>query len=112
MHRVLVYQQAKDDLLRNARWWAKHHSVDQALAWLDAVESQIESLSELPERFAVAPENRLFKYEIRQFLVGAGSSKSYRAIYTISNGTVHVLTVRRAEQDNLAESELPSELRS
>lgn len=105
--RVVIVQQAKDDLIRNARWWSANHSVDQALAWLESVEGQLLELSEFPERFGLCPEDGMFEYEIRQMPVGLGSRKSYRAVYTIRKNAVFVLTVRRAEEDRIQLKELP-----
>lgn len=86
------------------------YTIDDAI-FLDIADSEVKTrlkdeAKKLPERFAGAPENGLFKYEIRQILVGVGSSKSYRAIYTVSDKSIHVLTVRRAEQDAIIRSEL------
>lgn len=106
--RVVVLPQAKADILRNARWWAANHSVDQALDWLSAVEGQLQKLDKNPERFGVSPENGIFKYEIRQMLVGLGNRKSYRAVYTLKESTVFVLTVRRGEEDTIKANELPN----
>lgn len=108
MFHVTIHRQAKDDIARNAKWWAEHHSVNQALLWIDMVERQIDSLSEFPERFGFAVENGIFAYEIRQLLVG--SRQRYRVIYSIQNDTVHVLTVQRAEQDQIVKRDLPSGL--
>jgi plasmid stabilization system protein ParE len=106
-YRVVILQQAIDDLTRNARWWSANHSVDQALAWLESVEGQLLELSELPERFGICPEDGLFKYDIRQMPVGLGSRKSYRVVYTIRKNEVFVLTIRRAEEDRIQFIELP-----
>ncbi len=107
-YRVIVHQQTKDDLVRNANWWADNHSTDQALSWLDTVEKQLQELSVQPERFGVSPENNLFHYEIRQMLDGLGNRRRYRAIYTVRRKAVHVLTIRRAEQDQLQADDLPN----
>jgi len=105
--RVVILPQAKADLTRNARWWAANHSVNQALDWLEAVEGQLGKLSDHPQRFGVCPENGSFKYEIRQTLVGLGNRKSYRAVYTVRDNNVFVLTVRRGEEDFIKPGELP-----
>jgi len=107
MFRVVVHPQAKEDIARNANWWANHHSLDQAIAWVDAVDEQLQSLEERPERFGVAEENEHFPYEIRQMPVGVGSRRTHRAIYIIREEEVQVLTVRRGDQDTVRVSELP-----
>lgn len=98
---VSILPQAESDLERNARWWAEHHSVELAAKWLHEVRAQILSLSELPESKAVSPENGGFPYEIRDKLLGLGSRPSHRAVFTIRDDTVFVLTVRHAAQDRL-----------
>jgi plasmid stabilization system protein ParE len=110
--RVIVLPQAKADIARNARWWAANHSVDQALDWLEAVEIQMQKLSENPERFGVSPENDIFSFEIRHMLVGLGNRKSYRAVYTVKEDAVFVLTVRRGEEDSLRARDFPGPVRS
>ena len=37
---VIVHPSAKADLLRNATWWAEHHSAQQAVTWLLSLEEQ------------------------------------------------------------------------
>ena len=66
MFRVIIHQQAKEDISRNANWWADNHSIDQALSWIDTVEKQLQELSQNPHRFGFADENSLFQYEIRR----------------------------------------------
>lgn len=96
---VAILPQARRDIDRNADWWAEHHSVDQAVRWSDAVYDQIESLADFPESNGLSLENDEFPYEIRDKLVGFGSRPSYRALFTIKNNVVYVLTVRRGDQD-------------
>ncbi len=91
--------QAHADIFRNASWWAEHHSLDQALEFEATVERQIATLSSLPQRHGVAPENDKFPIEIRQMIVGLGAKPSYRAIYTIQDDEVLILAVRRGSQD-------------
>jgi hypothetical protein len=40
-----------------------------------------------------------FPFEIRDKLVGLGSRPGFRAVFTIKDDTVYVLTVRRLAQD-------------
>lgn len=93
--------QARGDIDRNADWWAKHHSVEQALRWSDAIYDQLEALRDSPKSYSLAGENDEFPYEIRQKLVGLGSRLGYRAVFTIKHEEVFVLTVQAAEQDRL-----------
>lgn len=99
--RVFVTKRAKADIDRNAAWWANHHSVEQAVAWVVAIENQLKTLAEMPRRFSVATENDHFKYELRQQPIGLGSTKTYRALFTIVDDEVRVLAIRAAEQEEI-----------
>ncbi len=105
---VAIKQTAHDDIQRNTVWWAEHHSLDQAILWKDAIYEQIEALSEMPLRHALAPENDQFSYEIREKPIGLGNRPSYRAIFTIVENEVHVLSVRRVSQDEIRPSDFPT----
>lgn len=104
--RVIVLPQARGDIDRNADWWAKHHSVEQALNWSDTIYDQIEMLADLPESHALSAENGDFPYEIRDKLLGLGSRPSYRGVFTIQDDTVFVLTVRRSAQGMVRPSDV------
>ena len=62
---------------------------------------KIYSLDDLPTRHGLSRENDDFTYEIRDLLFGFGARPSYRAVFTIVESTVHVLTVQRSSQDKL-----------
>ena len=47
----------------------------------------------------MSAENQDFPYEIRDKLLGLGSRPSYRAVFTIKDDTVYVLTVRHSAQN-------------
>jgi hypothetical protein len=65
------------------------------------VHEQLKILSDFPEINGFSAENDDFPYEIRDKLLGLGSRRSYRAVFTIKGDSVYVLTVRRASQDVL-----------
>ena len=92
-----VTNQARDDLARNANWWAENHSLEEALKWYDSVYEQLNELLLIPASHGFAAENDSFSYELREKLVG-GKRRSYRAVFTIVETEVRILTVRRAEQ--------------
>ena len=100
-YRLTILPQAKEDVRRNAEWWAHHHSSEQAARWLDAIQSQLESIVDFPQSHSLSAENDDFPYEIRDKLLGLGSRPGYRAVFTIKDDTVYVLTVRRAAQGTL-----------
>ncbi|MGE0608456.1 MAG: type II toxin-antitoxin system RelE/ParE family toxin [Pirellulales bacterium] len=96
---VRITPQARRDIDRNADWWAEHHSFDQSLRWSEVVYDQIESSALLPHSNGLSAESDNFPYEIRDKRVGLGSRRTYRAVFTIKDGTVFVLAVRRGAQD-------------
>jgi len=98
---LAIADEAHADISRNASWWAAHHSYEQASRWKDAVYEQLETLYTFPERHPLAPENAEFPFDIREKPVGLGSRPSYRAVFTIQENVVLVLTVQRGAQDAL-----------
>lgn len=106
--RVVLLDQAEAEIEANAQWWATHHSVEQAARWFDAVHEQLKSLEHFPESNGLSAENDDFPYEIRDKPLGLGSRPSYRAVFTIKDETVYVLTVRRGAQDVIRPSDVES----
>ena len=100
-----VTAKARDDITRNAAWWAEHHSLEQALQWYDSVYAQMDKDLQFPQGHSLAPENDLFEYEVRQKPVG-GRKRTYRALFTIVDAEVRILTVRRLSEDLVAPEEL------
>jgi len=103
---VTILPRAEADIERNARWWAEHHDADQAVKWFYAARQQILSLKQMPESNGLSAENAEFPYEIRDKLIGLGSRRSYRAIFTIRDDEVLVLAVLRSAQDSLSPSDV------
>ncbi len=104
---VIYSDEAKEDIFRNADWWARNHSLAQAKIWLNAIYNQIDSLADMPERCPLAVENDRFDIDIRQFLVGQGARKRYRTIFTVTNDTVHILALLDGAQAELLPDNLP-----
>ena len=67
---------------------------------------QLKLLAHFPERNGLSAKNDEFPYEIRDKLLGLGPHPSYRAIFTIKDDAVYVLTVRRSAQDVVRPSEV------
>lgn len=105
-YRVNITRRARADITRNARWWADHHSVEQSLLWAETIYDQLESLQESPKSNPLAAESGEFGIELRDSLLGLGSRRRYRAVFTIEQHEVVVLAVRAAEQDQLTASDL------
>lgn len=100
-----VTNQARDDITRNAAWWAENHSLDEALSWYDSVYEQMSELLTEPESHGYAAENDSFPYDLREKLVG-GKKRTYRAIFTVVSTEVRVLAVRRAAQRPVTPDEI------
>jgi len=56
------------------------------------MERAIASLSEMPHRCPVVPEQSLFPFEVRHLLYGR-KPHVYRIVFTIENQTVYILHV-------------------
>ena len=88
---------ALEDVARHYRYLQENDpSSGYADEWFELIQEAILSLGEFPLRFGLAPENDAFEEEIRHRIVG-----SYRVLFTIHEGRVHVLHVRHARQDVL-----------
>ncbi|MBN3908771.1 MAG: type II toxin-antitoxin system RelE/ParE family toxin [Nostoc sp. NMS1] len=81
-------------------------SPSRASQWYAELLQAIDSLSQMPKRCPLAPENEYFSQEIRQLLYGRGRN-SYRILFTILDGqeasTVRILHIRHAAQQILGE---------
>lgn len=93
---VIILPQAHRDIDRNADWWA------------DTVYDQIGTLANFPESNGLSAECDSFPYQTRDKLVGLGARPGYRAVFTIKDDTVYVLTVRRAAQGTLRPDQVDS----
>lgn len=102
-YHLVILPQAKADLQRNAQWWKIHHSSEKSADWLKAVQLQLKAIIDFPEGHSLSAENDDFRYEIREKLVGLGSRPQYRAVFTIVEEVIYVLTIRAAEQRGLTE---------
>ncbi|MEO8497330.1 MAG: type II toxin-antitoxin system RelE/ParE family toxin, partial [Planctomycetota bacterium] len=98
---VKIHPGAIEDIKRNSQWWAESHSETQALAWYEHAIASLAKLEQMPSRHGLSFENKDFSYEIRDLLFGLGPRPSYRAVFTIVENTVHVLTIQRSSQDTL-----------
>jgi len=105
-YRVVIHDVAKEDIRRNANWWAANHSASQAESWFHNAFDSIESLAFMPESHPLAPENHEIAVELRELHFGLGSHSSYRAVFCISGDVVHVLTIRRAAQDRISHADI------
>ena len=111
-YRVRISPLARRDIERNTAWWTREHSAEQAERWFHAIHEQLQTLAQFPQKHALSAENEEFPFELRDKLIGLGSRRSYRAVFTSRNDTVHVLTVRRGSQQPLHPLDLPEDWRA
>ena len=71
-YRVVIHEVAKEDIRRNANWWAANHSASQAESWFHNAFDSIESLAFMPESHPLAPEYDEFTVEMRELHFGLG----------------------------------------
>jgi hypothetical protein len=57
-------------------------------------------------RVSILPNAKRDIDEIRDKLLGLGSRPSYRAVFTIQDGAVYVLAVRRSTQDTIRPTDI------
>lgn len=107
-YKVFITSKAKTQLVDCARWWSEHRDADQASRWLEGFEEAVVSLSDNPERHALARENDFYElpFSARQLLYGLGKKPTHRAVYEVRGDTVFVIAVRHLAQDDLASQEL------
>lgn len=73
---------------------------ETGIQWLTELESAIDSLAEMPQRCALAPENDTFPFEVRHLLYGRHPN-TYRVLFTISGDIVLILHIRHGRQEPL-----------
>lgn len=88
-YRVLYRKRAERDLAKLTE--------SATLAWFDGVCEAVQSLAELPDRCAFAPEPGLRQRGVRQLLYGEGRSV-YRILYRVRDESVQILTIRHAHR--------------
>jgi plasmid stabilization system protein ParE len=76
---------------------ACHEAGETGLRWFRKMKETINSLSQIPERCPLAPENDEFTYELRQLLYGR-KPNVYRILFTIDGDTVIVLRIRHGRR--------------
>ena len=95
MFQVLVEREAKDNIRLLYRGLERHNpGFGYPVRWLNEIQAAISDLAESAERYGPAYEDRFFTETIRQRLYG-----SYKILFTIRGGRVHVLHVRHQHQN-------------
>jgi plasmid stabilization system protein ParE len=106
-YRLRLTDEAADRLLSIAKWYAEtSQSLSIAVVWYDGFLDTLENLTDDPRRGAVAAENNLFEFELREIYYGSGKRITHRALYRIVNDTVEVLTIRHHAERPLERGDL------
>ncbi len=100
---VLVTERAEQELNQAADWIARD-APDTAEKWFKQFVEAIISLGKNPERCGYARENDRFSFDLRQLLYGR--RRSYRALFTVRQNVVVVLSVRHSAQRDLSPEDL------
>jgi plasmid stabilization system protein ParE len=100
--RVEVTPEAKQDANTLLEWLNSQYAGDAGLRWFRGLNEAIESLSTLPKRCRLAPENASVPFEMRQLLYGK-RPHMYRVLFTIDGDVVYVLRIRHGRRRRLDE---------
>ncbi len=96
-YRVIVTPEAQADL-RAIRWNMKHANPQAVAKWSSGIRLRIKSLTDQPERCALAPETVHFRTEIREILYGKTNRNTYRVLFAIAAKQVLILHVRHGSR--------------
>ncbi len=99
--RVRTTARAKRDLDDILTWLLSQEAGEAGLRWLQGLRETVATLADSPKRCALAPENAVFPFEVRQLLYGR-KPHAYRIIFTIEENTVFVLHVRHGRRQPIA----------
>ena len=103
-YRLIIQPPAFDDL-DEAYQWISEQAPDAAARWFNGFDEAFQTLSKLPERCGLAPENDVVEPEIRQLLYGRRSGV-YRVLFTITGSEVRVLHIRHAARQTMTAEEI------
>ena len=86
--RIVISDRALGDL-QDIRDYIARHSPTNAAKFLERLLTELNVIEATPEAFALAPEDNLVPYALRQFVV-----KPYRIPYRVEGKRVQILHVR------------------
>lgn len=101
-YRVILNERAEAQLEAASLWWMEHRSAEQAARWYNGFLDSLRSLSENPERCAIARENSKFPIPVREHLYGLGKRITHRALFTIRHDVVFVFSIRHVARQDVA----------
>lgn len=97
--RVDIASEAARDADSILEWLLSQRAGETGIKWFRAMEEAISSLAEFPKRCPLAPENKMFSFEVRQLLYGH-QPHVYRILFTVQANTVHVLHIRHGRRQH------------
>ena len=74
---------------------------ETGLRWFQGLREAVASLAHSPQRCALAPENAVLPFELRQLLYGR-KPHVYRVLFTVDGDTVSVLHIRHGRRQRIA----------
>ena len=93
---------AREDLLEILQW-LEQEAPEKVAEWYSAIKAEIKTLSQMPERCPIAPENGLWgEEELRQLLFQNYPSQ-YRILFYVNQSSVHILNIRHGSRRFLHE---------
>ena len=95
--RVELSLQAQRDIAAIHEWLQSKQAGDAGDRWFIALRAAIASLSDLPRRCPLAPENQHAPVEVRQLLYGRHPNV-YRVLFAVEHGVVQVLHLRHGRR--------------
>ena len=86
--------------------WIEERSPEGARRWWFAFENAVQKLTSNLQAYALAPEDAVTDYELRQFLFKTRRGRTYRGVFTIIGNELRVLRLRGPGQASLESDEL------
>ena len=90
--RVNISREAEQEGKSILDWLLAQHAGETGFRWFEGLEKAIASLTEMPERCPLAPENKEFSFEVRHLLYGR-QPHIYRVIFTVEGDAVYILHI-------------------
>jgi len=101
-YEIVFAPTAREDL-EEILQWLDQEAPEKVSEWYAAIKVTIQSLSRMPDRCPLAPENGLWgDEELRQLLFQNYPSK-YRILFHVSGSTVQILNIRHGARRFLHE---------
>jgi plasmid stabilization system protein ParE len=94
---VRITPEAEQDATDILEWLIEQYAGETGLRWFLRMSDAMDSLTELPRRCKLAPENVTFPYEVRELLYGQ-KPHLYRILFTVEADIVYILRIRHGRR--------------